>query len=62
LEGSNFCYIGITPEKRFFFDDQGGDALFFRDPEYTGLRLIAGDQADLHGGIVPEKINDGLRV
>jgi hypothetical protein len=62
LECSDFCYIGITPEKRLFFDDQGGDAFFFRDPEHTGLRLIAGDQADVHGRVASEKIDDSLRV
>ena len=55
-------YIGLAPEKRFFFDDQGGDVFFLGNPEHPGFRFVGGDQADLYRRIVPEIINDCLGV
>ncbi len=49
-----FGDIGIAPEELFFFDQQVRNVILFGDVEYARVRVVANDQADADGGVIPE--------
>lgn len=57
-EFPEFGDVGVAAEELFFFDQQDGEAGCRGDMEYAGVRVIADDELDRYGRMIPEMVND----